>query len=79
MLNREDFINSIRKMTEIDQITMDSTFEECGLDSTAVVELLIDLEVKYNIDLLDDHFDPADYVTVEDAYHYVERIVMKAT
>jgi acyl carrier protein len=44
------------KFTDIDEsdVKLDSTFEDLGLDSLSMVELLIELEDEFDVDLYED-------------------------
>lgn len=46
----EEVISGLKKIAKNKDITMDSTIKELGLDSLDVVDVLLEMEEKYNIE-----------------------------
>lgn len=74
-MNKEEFIEVAKEIVESDKLELESSFKELGMDSTHVIELLIEYEVEYNIDILDDNLNLDDIKTLGDAYDYISKLV----
>lgn len=61
---------------EVDQITMDTTFEEIEADSIDIVEMIMALEDIYDVEFPED--DLEDYLTmgelIKDLYTYLQQV-----
>ena len=73
-MNKEEFIEVAKEIVESDKLELESSFKELGMDSTHVIELLIEYEVEYNIDILDDNLNLDDIKTLGDAYDYISKL-----
>ncbi|MCM3399737.1 phosphopantetheine-binding protein [Oceanobacillus profundus] len=74
-MNKEEFIEVAKEIVESDKLELESSFKELGMDSTHVIELLIEYEIEYNIDILDDNLNLDDIKTLGDAYDYISKLV----
>ena len=73
-MNKEEFIEVAKEIVESDKLELESSFKELGMDSTHVIELLIEYEIEYNIDILDDNLNLDDIKTLGDAYDYISKL-----
>ena len=74
-MNKEEFIEVAKEIVESDKLELESSFKELGMDSTHIIELLIEYEIEYNIDILDDNLNLDDIKTLGDAYDYISKLV----
>lgn len=70
MLERVKKVIAGQAEVEISEIELNNTFEELGIDSLALFELIIALEEEFGIVISDQ--DAEDIATVGDAVKYIE-------
>lgn len=75
MIREIEIINMIQSISGINPVKMETSFVELGMDSTGVLELLIEIEVKYNLDVLTNELSIDDLQTVKDLYDFVLRLM----
>lgn len=56
------------------ELNTNSNLQEIGLDSTNIVEILIECELIFDIDVLDNDLNLDDFNTVEDIINYIETL-----
>ncbi|KOP81413.1 acyl carrier protein [Cytobacillus solani] len=56
------------------ELNIYSNLQELGLDSTNIVEILIECELIFDIDVLDNDLNLDDFTTVEDIINYIENL-----
>lgn len=56
------------------ELNIYSNLQELGLDSTNIVEILIECELIFDIDVLDNDLNLDDFTTVEDIINYIETL-----
>jgi acyl carrier protein len=71
----DQFIKVVQETLEKENLSLNQSFEELGLDSTNVIELLIEFELEFNIDILDDNLNLDDIDTLKDAYDYLSNLI----
>lgn len=69
----EEFLNVVKTISGKDDVSLDSMFVDLDMDSTLVIESIIEIEILLNIDLLDAAMDLNDFKTVNDLWEYVLR------
>lgn len=75
MLKKETMLQLVKQMSNVEQIDMEMLFSEIGMDSTQVIELLIELEIMFNIDLLDERLNFDEMVRVVDIFDYINHVL----
>ncbi len=58
----EEVISGLKKIAKNKDVTMDSTIKELGLDSLDVVDVLLEMEEKYNIEFSNEEMLSFKYV-----------------
>lgn len=77
MINTEELYQIIKDICQTEEaIHLDTTFEELGMDSTGIVEVLIECELKLNKDILTEGMDLQEMLKVGDVYRYLEHLSM---
>ncbi|MCK6259488.1 phosphopantetheine-binding protein [Fictibacillus sp. KIGAM418] len=71
----DQFLDLVSEIVEKEELELDQSFEELGLDSTNVIELLIEFEMEYDVDILDDNLNLDDIHTLKDAYDYLSNLI----
>ncbi|MEH6989563.1 acyl carrier protein [Cytobacillus firmus] len=56
------------------ELNINSNLQELGLDSTNIVEILIECELIFDIDVLDNDLNLDDFNNVEDIINYIETL-----
>lgn len=56
------------------ELNTNSNLQELGLDSANIVEILIECELIFDIDVLDNDLNLDDFNTVEDIINYIETL-----
>ncbi|WP_214482986.1 phosphopantetheine-binding protein [Bacillus sp. SM2101] len=74
-MDKAKFLNIVEGIIDKENVKFESTFEELDMDSTSVIELLIEFEMEYNIDILDDNLNLDDVNTLSDAYDYLSKLL----
>jgi acyl carrier protein len=74
MISKDQLLGVIRQVSGKEQADMDSTFEALEMDSTNIVEVLIELEMVMDIDILDANVNLYELQTVADVYNYVDKL-----
>jgi len=69
-----EVIKKIAGLTEIDEC---SVLQELDVDSTILLEILIELEIQLDIDLLDEQLDLDALQTGKDIYDFLRLIMNK--
>lgn len=67
---KKEVIESFTKMAKGKNVTNESVIKDLGLDSLDIVDLLMDLEEKYNIEF--ENEEMTSLVTVEDVIKAIE-------
>lgn len=67
---KKEVIESFTKMAKGKNVTGESVIKDLGLDSLDIVDLLMDLEEKYNIEF--ENEEMTSLVTVEDVIKAIE-------
>ncbi|SDZ37904.1 acyl carrier protein [Bacillus sp. 166amftsu] len=57
------------------ELNLQSSLQELGLDSTNIVEILIECELLFDIDVLDNDLNLDDFKNVEDIIDYIEKLM----
>ncbi|MGM1049394.1 MAG: phosphopantetheine-binding protein [Bacillota bacterium] len=76
-MDQNNFKKIACQVSGLDHVEMSSTFMELEIESTQVVEMLIECEIILGIDLLEDELNLDDMRTLEDAFLYVTGIVQR--
>lgn len=74
-LHEDHLIKLVQGRCGMANVTLESEFVQIGLDSTAVIDLLIELEVIMDIDVLDNRLQLDDMVTLRNVYQYVHSLI----
>ncbi|GLI08257.1 hypothetical protein YDYSG_42870 [Paenibacillus tyrfis] len=74
MLQIDTLLDIIRTISGKEKITPESSFVELEMDSTNLVEVLIELEMVMNVDILDANLNFYEMEKVSDVYDYVARL-----
>ncbi|KPV57441.1 MULTISPECIES: phosphopantetheine-binding protein [Paenibacillus] len=74
MLQIDTLLDIIRTISGKERITPESSFVELEMDSTNLVEVLIELEMVMNVDILDANLNFYEMEKVSDVYDYVARL-----
>jgi acyl carrier protein len=70
----DTILDLVKKISNKSEIQMNTSFLELGMDSTNLVELLIESEILFNIDVLDNSLNLDEFQTVSDVYEYIRRL-----
>ncbi|MBU8772063.1 phosphopantetheine-binding protein [Cytobacillus oceanisediminis] len=71
----EMIIDTVKKISGIENISMETQFSSLEMDSVSVLEALIELEIMLNIDVLDEDLEFNNLVIVRDLYDYIAKII----
>ncbi|KEQ25401.1 phosphopantetheine-binding protein [Paenibacillus tyrfis] len=74
MLQIDTLLDIIRTISGKERITPETSFVELEMDSTNLVEVLIELEMVMNVDILDANLNFYEMEKVSDVYDYVARL-----
>lgn len=74
MFKPEELIKIVQDLSGCENVDLDTTFAELGLDSTSIVEILIEIELILDKDVLDADLDFDYLVSVKDVYDYANRL-----
>ncbi|WP_217559657.1 phosphopantetheine-binding protein [Paenibacillus sp. GbtcB18] len=77
MLTGEAALEVIQKIGGLDSVAIDTNFLEKGIDSVKIVEILIEFEMMFNIDVLDDQLNLDELSTPKHIQDYVNGIIAK--
>jgi acyl carrier protein len=75
MVTQDEVINVVRSVCKVDDISMATTFEDLGIDSTQVLEILIEFEIKFQIDILDESLQLDQFHSVEDVHAFFTKFM----
>lgn len=75
MIRESEILEMIQKLIGVSKVGMETSFVELSMDSTGILELLIEIEVKYNVDVLTNDLSIDGFQTVKDLYDYVLRLM----
>ncbi|GEM_PF-7094746 len=75
MIQEIEIIDMIQSISGNTPVKMEKSFVELGMDSTGILEILIEIEVKYNLDVLTNELSIDDLQTVKDLYDFVLRLM----
>ena len=67
----KEVIEVISKVAKGKEVTVDSNIKDLGLDSLGVVDMLMDIEDKYNIEF--ENEEMTSFVTIRDVIASVEK------
>ncbi|CAM4435091.1 phosphopantetheine-binding protein [Paenibacillus tarimensis] len=71
MFSQKQLISLVEERCGLQNLSLDSEFAKIGLDSTAIIDLMIELEVILNIDVLDNRLQLDEMIRLGDVYEYV--------
>lgn len=71
MLEIDTLLNVVRQISNQTEVTADSSFTELGMDSTNLVEVLIELEMILDMDILDANLNFYEMEKVSHMFDYV--------
>lgn len=74
MFKPETLIKIVQDLSGNENVDFDTTFAELGLDSTNIVEILIEIEMILDKDVLDADLNFDYLVSVKDVYDYANRL-----
>lgn len=74
MVTKQQVIEIIQRVSGKEQVELNSTFEALDMDSTNIVEVLIELEMVLDMDILDANVNLYEMATVEDMYTYLSSL-----
>ncbi|MVO98875.1 MULTISPECIES: phosphopantetheine-binding protein [Paenibacillus] len=77
MLTGEAALEVIGKIGGLDSVELDTHLLEQGIDSVKVVEILIEFEMMFNIDVLDDQLNLDELTTPGRIQAYINGILAK--
>ncbi|MGX4583742.1 phosphopantetheine-binding protein [Paenibacillus chitinolyticus] len=75
MLTIEKVIELTSNVSGRGDVTADTVFEELGLDSSGVLELLIEFEILLDTDILNEELNLYEFEKVSDMHRYLLRLV----
>ncbi|MEC0248517.1 phosphopantetheine-binding protein [Paenibacillus chitinolyticus] len=75
MLTIEKVIELTSSVSGRGDVTADTVFEELGLDSSGVLELLIEFEILLDTDVLNEELNLYEFEKVSDMHRYLLRLV----
>ncbi|OKP84767.1 hypothetical protein A3842_07870 [Paenibacillus sp. P3E] len=75
MLNLEEQLISIIKEFKKGNVTVDDTLEELGFNSISIIQLVVKIEEKFQIEFSDEELDASNYDTVYSFLEYIEKKV----
>jgi len=75
MVTLDQVKNVIGNIAGIEDLEDDASFAELGMDSSAVLEVLIEFELLLEIDLLSDSLNLTDFVTLADIANYLNQLL----
>ena len=85
-MNRTELLDHVRLALaavlnrELPELSEDSRlFEDLGLDSTSVIELLMSLENSINLEIEPDSLEPEVFMTVRSLTDYIEASLARIT
>jgi acyl carrier protein len=68
-------INIVKQISGMETCTLNTEFIELDMDSTKIIEVLIELEIHFDRDMLDGELNLDTFVKVQDLYDYVFDII----
>lgn len=74
MVTKQQVIEIIQRVSGKEQVELNSTFEALDMDSTNIVEVLIELEMVLDMDILDANVNLYEMATIEDMYTYLSSL-----
>ncbi|MFD2673322.1 phosphopantetheine-binding protein [Marinicrinis sediminis] len=74
MLEQTQLIDMIKQISGREEVKLEDTFEALEMDSTNIVELLIEMEMVLDIDILDANLNLYDMIRVADVEAYIQQI-----
>ncbi len=74
MISEEQFIHIIKQVCGKEHVEMDSTLDALDMDSTNMVELLIEVELLLDRDILDANVNLYEWTKVADIYGYLAQL-----
>ncbi len=84
-MNRTELLNHVRLALsavlnrDLPELSEESRlFEDLGLDSTSVIELLMSLETSINLEIEPDSLEPEVFMTVRSLADYIEATFARA-
>lgn len=69
-MNKEKIYEILKDKFKLDEINDDMKFKDFGVDSISLIEMVMDLEDEFNIEMEDDVI--ANFSTVGDVVNYFE-------
>ncbi|GIQ69325.1 acyl carrier protein [Xylanibacillus composti] len=78
MVSKEQLIEVVKRVCGKEEVEAESAFETLGMDSTNIVEVLIELEMVLDMDILDANVNLYEMVTVADMYNYLASLTSAA-
>ncbi|GAA4726430.1 acyl carrier protein [Brevibacillus fulvus] len=77
MIQTEQILEIVKKISGRPTAEMSSSFAELGMSSTNIVEMLIEFEMIFDVDVLDENLNIFELQTVQEAHDYINRLVEK--
>ncbi|MDM5335846.1 hypothetical protein QUF84_00855 [Fictibacillus enclensis] len=75
MVNEELILTTVAEFIENPMsLTLDTSFQEMDMDSTNIVELLIEFEILLNTDILNQELNLDDFSTLQDIHDYLKKL-----
>mgnify|MGYP001624131561 CR=1 FL=1 len=74
----EFVITQLGKILSIINCTLDTTLKELDVNSYIFIKLVVEIEIKYNIEFDDDFLDYTKFITVRDVCQYAETQINKS-
>ncbi len=78
MVSKEQLIEIVQRVCEKEQVELDSSFEALEMDSTNIVEVLIELEMVLDMDILDANVNLYEMDKIGDMYDYLATLPSSA-
>lgn len=75
MFNNDKIINAIKQLSGTSEVMLSTSFSELGMDSTTIVELLIECEVMFDIDVLSSDLNLDEFIFVEDVCKFLQHVI----
>ncbi|WP_128895434.1 hypothetical protein [Longirhabdus pacifica] len=77
MITQEQMVDIVKQVSGDLEVTMNSTFEKLNMDSTNIVEILIEVEMVMDMDILDSNINLYEMLSVKDIYNYLKELEEK--
>ncbi|MGA5691439.1 hypothetical protein [Cytobacillus pseudoceanisediminis] len=77
MVNEETVLKIVKDFSQKEEVELDSFFSDLELDSTNLVEILIELEILLDVDLMTEDLNLDGLLQVKDFYEYANYVVKK--